>query len=84
MAIASWGLIANACGAVLIGIGQYGVTRTVRMWLMALQVAVLSGGTAVITGTDVHMDAAVQRDKWLSAIGWIVMLGGYVLQLISK
>jgi hypothetical protein len=84
MSMASWGLIANAVGAVMIGIGQSEVTRVIRLWLMALQVTVQSQGSTVVIGSDTHMDNAIGRDRWLAGAGWLVMIGGYVLQLISK
>jgi len=81
-----FGIAFQSVGAILIVYSQFEMNRTVSMWLQTLDMTVdqiASGALDVVRvrGIDKHWDRDLKRDKWMSPVGWLLLVVGEIALL---
>ncbi|WP_139361599.1 hypothetical protein [Spirosoma sp. 209] len=81
------GLIFNTVGSVILAIALNQTTKMLNISITALEHfkdTFLSGGDVVsFGGLDKHRKSTLKNAKWLTNIGLILLVVGFILQLIS-
>ncbi len=82
------GLFANIVGTVILAISLSSYIRSMRLAIDAHELYILSVNhptkpIVVMTGTDVHMDRDKKKSNFLSWLGIVLVIGGFVSQLSS-
>lgn len=81
----SWGLILSGVGAILVAIGQYEMSSTIKLWLMSLQLMSENPGeqdVLIVRGVDRHMERSLKLGKWLNGAGWPTFVLGIAIQTV--
>ena len=80
------GVACQTIGALLIAYSQFEINRTISMWFRSLDHTVenlVSNPNNVlrIRGVDQHWDRDLKRDKWMSTLGWTLIVLGEIIVL---
>jgi hypothetical protein len=84
-AMAVWGLIVSALGALIVAWGQCDIARSVHLWLTALELGKDSKNTRgdiYNVVADKHMKRSVMLNRWLAPTGWVVFVVGILMQTV--
>lgn len=78
------GLLLSLIGVIIIAVVQNRLFNVVRAWLNSLDFTARPETPAVMfPGWDKVMEKAVRQNRWLSWIGWILIVVGVTLQLCT-
>lgn len=82
------GLIFNIIGTIILAFSLSTYLRSIRLAIDAHEVSILSLGQnqlpkVVVTGTDKHMDVDKQKSNICTKAGVIIVLLGFIFQLIA-
>jgi hypothetical protein len=87
------GIVLNAIGALLIAYSQFEMNRTISMWLRTLDLTFDQLVMAIeptvtqppqitrVRGLVRHWNRDLQRDRWMSPLGWLLFVSGFFILL---
>jgi hypothetical protein len=80
------GILCQSIGALLIVGSQFEMNRIISIWLQTLDMTVhqlVTNARDIVRfeGVDRHWIEVIDRDRWLSPIGWLLFVAGEVILL---